>query len=182
MAVLDYRRLRHLKRDQNTCSSSALVVDTVLQQTKIIIHSKIYLLVSIMGPFHCYAWKKSKKLKIKTEIRKKRLLINVERRFSPADIAFSNQGVPVQYALKNTPQLTRIWKEWYRSSARELEIISFDGLKVRSTSKRRVSTDNSFKFSKPVTKSTTKSSDGSCLQQRSEMRAARHLAMLIVID
>lgn len=67
----------------------------------------------------------------------KRLLLRLERHFSPVETSSSNKGVLARKALNETPQRESLRNETDRSSVQEVEIINLHGLEIASSPETR---------------------------------------------
>lgn len=140
-ALLDELHLHYLQQDKEKLSIFALFVDTKIPRTKTIFHSIITLFMSTMHLFIYDANDRSKKWKIKAEMRGKCFLMKVERHCSPVQSSSSNQGVLGKTDLKDTPPKRGLRNKEETGSDQEVGIIDIDDEKVASYPKKRHKTE-----------------------------------------
>lgn len=127
-AFLDELYVRHLKQGKETFATFALFLDKNVQETKIIFHSIMSQFISTILSFDYNARDKSNKGDTKAKIRKKRVMLRVERHFGPVESFCSNRGNLGKYAMKDIPRKMSLYNHRDRSFAQEVKIKFFDDL------------------------------------------------------
>lgn len=129
-ALLNEFQFLNLKQEKKKFPTFSLFLDTKIQGSIIVSHSKLFRTICTMPPLHYDVVSKSNKQKKKAELRKKSLLLNVKQRFSRAENYSYNRCVPCENSLQETPRKTGMRNKMKGSSAGEVKIIRIDDLEV----------------------------------------------------
>lgn len=131
-----------LNQDQEKFMSYALFPDTNVQQTEIIFHSILSLLISTMRPFD-YDARTDRRVTRKSLGYGERFLLKVERHYTGLETSISDQGVIAYIALTNSARKWSLWDKGDRHSAHMVEIINLHDLKLPVLPRKGTRTERS---------------------------------------
>lgn len=167
--------IRQLEQDKEAFSTYASLLDTMIQQTKIIAHLIISRFVSTMHPFYYDARERRKKREAKAEMCERRLLLKIERHFSPGKNSSFNKGALGENALKESPRRRSLRNKIDKTFVQVVEVLNLCDLKVASPLYKRTRRERLIRHIKIITRNAKKSLDGSHSQHQNKTSAVIHL-------